>query len=105
MTKKNPWEMPPICLPYLGETRDAPAPVNCLKCGKNQNAATGLTNRHVPKPGDAAICFNCGHIMIYNDELKFREVTIEERTRIKSRKDVQILLDFVAQRKRKSPWS
>jgi hypothetical protein len=29
-------------------------------------------------PGCITICFSCGHVMVFDDNLKFRELTDEE---------------------------
>jgi hypothetical protein len=106
--KKTPWEPPeppPIHLPYVGPTRDAPKPQRCLKCDQFQDAATGFSTQGTPKPEDCAICFRCGHIMIYQDDLSFRNATPKEFREISSQPDVKILRDYIASRNRKSPWS
>ena len=59
-------------------------PHRCLKCGENNDAATGIVDKHArnklkPKPGDVMLCFNCGHVMMFADDLSFRELTDEER--------------------------
>jgi hypothetical protein len=36
------------------------------------DAATDPTGEAAPSPGDASICLYCGHIMIYTDQLTFR---------------------------------
>lgn len=60
-------------------------PHRCLKCGENNDAATGVVDKQArntlkPKPGDVMICFVCGHVMMFANDLSFRELTAEERT-------------------------
>lgn len=88
MNKKSPWawEPPPICLPdrsnetahFVGPTRDAPVLVRCTNCGRVNDAVTGVSTSARPKPGNAAICFRCRHIMIYRDDLSLRDATPAE---------------------------
>ena len=56
----------------------------CLKCGLSNDAATGIVDKHArntlkPKPGDVMLCFNCNHLMMFADDLSFRELTAEEK--------------------------
>jgi hypothetical protein len=48
------------------------ASLKCLDCGKDVDAATDPAGGAIPGPGDATICLYCGHIMIYTDQLTFR---------------------------------
>jgi hypothetical protein len=32
----------------------------------------------MPKPGDISICLYCGHLMAFDEALKFRELSSEE---------------------------
>ena len=107
MSKKpSPWagEPPPILLPdrsreILGETRDAPRSDNaCLKCGRVMPAVTGVGNNAAPDPGDAAICFDCGHIMVYADDLSFREATRGEIKALKGDAIVRAIVEFARRR-------
>jgi hypothetical protein len=58
-------------------------PHRCLKCGENNDVATGVVNKQArntlkPKPGDVMLCFTCAHVMMFADDLSFRELTPEE---------------------------
>jgi hypothetical protein len=50
----------------------------CLNCGKVMDAAAHPTADHRPKPGAVAVCGYCGHVMMFDDQLKFRELTDDE---------------------------
>jgi hypothetical protein len=61
----------------MGETEVVPS-CACLGCGKVHDRATGLNDSHDAAPGDITICIKCGHVMAYDDDMKFRELTDEE---------------------------
>jgi hypothetical protein len=44
----------------------------CLACGKKLDAATSMTDDAYPKPGDATICLDCGHLMVFAGDLTLR---------------------------------
>ena len=51
----------------------------CIECGYVMDAAThSLRSKVAPKPGDLALCLNCGHAMIFDDNMRHREITPEE---------------------------
>ena len=56
-------------------TRLAPEP--CLSCGALLDAASNLEDRK-PKPGSVSFCLYCKHIAAYDNQLKLRELTIDE---------------------------
>jgi DNA-directed RNA polymerase subunit RPC12/RpoP len=47
----------------------------CLNCGKSIDAATRTLDMDDdrPSPGDVAICFYCGHLMVFADDMSVRE--------------------------------
>lgn len=51
--------------------------VACPWCGVEHDAYTGITG-DTPQPGDAAICFDCAGIAVYEDGLRQRRPTEEE---------------------------
>lgn len=55
---------------------------SCINCGKFNDAATAVGNDAKPKPCDVALCYYCGHIMAYGDDLKLRELTGAEMIQI-----------------------
>jgi hypothetical protein len=59
------------------KTIDTPAD-KCSSCGYRFNATTDLTGDAVPRPGDYSICIKCGHLMVFNDDLRLREPTDAE---------------------------
>ena len=57
---------------------------NCLNCGASNDAASGVVDKHArntlkPKPGDVTLCLYCGHVMMFDKNLSFRELTKEEQ--------------------------
>lgn len=50
----------------------------CLSCGKALNSAITIDGESAPIPGDIAICLDCGHIMVFDENLAARELTDEE---------------------------
>jgi hypothetical protein len=50
----------------------------CLNCKKVLDSATGLDSDETPSPGDLTVCLTCGHLMVFNEKLKFRELSDEE---------------------------
>jgi DNA-directed RNA polymerase subunit RPC12/RpoP len=51
--------------------------VACLDCGKTIDAAARTVDKDDdrPSPGDVAICFYCGHLMVFADDMSVREPT------------------------------
>jgi hypothetical protein len=48
----------------------------CLACGEALDSATNFfEGKQTPEPGDKTICIKCGHVMAFDDGLKFRELT------------------------------
>jgi transcription elongation factor Elf1 len=57
------------------ETKTSKSKANlCLNCGKECDSATSIDHKNRPKPGNVAICLDCGHVMIYTKKLQFREL-------------------------------
>jgi hypothetical protein len=46
----------------------------CLGCGAVQSATTSLDGQR-PSPGDFTVCLECGHLMVFADDLTVRELT------------------------------
>jgi hypothetical protein len=54
-------------------------PSACLDCGTVLDGATITDSEDVaPHPGAISICFYCGHIQAFGDDLRFRPLTDEE---------------------------
>jgi hypothetical protein len=105
--KPSPWTPLPIAVSdrsgeRIGLTSDAPpGATRCLNCGRVNDAVTGVDQRHKPRPGDAAVCFECRHVMMYVDGahgLEFRHATPEESDAV-----IEQLWPG-APRPRRSPW-
>lgn len=54
----------------------------CLACGKKLDASTSTEGDHKPSPGDATVCLECAHLMMYADDMTLRELTDEEMIEI-----------------------
>ncbi len=46
----------------------------CLNCGYKLDAATEVGGDGSPESGDATICIQCSHLMIFDEDLKLREL-------------------------------
>ena len=57
----------------VGDTAHRLLPVKCLACGYEADAASCVGSDDRPAPGDATLCLNCGHLMIFDGSLRFRE--------------------------------
>lgn len=62
---------------------------NCLQCGEILDAVTPVNNdTDVPNSGDISICYSCGHVMIFTDDirvvrkLEYDDLTVKEKERI-----------------------
>ena len=58
---------------------------SCLECGKRLYGAAAVvasvdkrTRKVMPKPGDINICWFCGHIMAFDENLQMRPLTERE---------------------------
>lgn len=60
--------------------------LRCLGCGKQHHLHAQVMRSGdtpaMPTPGDCAVCFSCGYIMIYTPDIEFREPTPEEMAQI-----------------------
>ena len=65
---------------------DTPAP--CLGCGKVLDAAAFVKHAQTPEPGDISVCFYCGHIAAFANDLTFRELTDTEMHAVAGDADV-----------------
>jgi hypothetical protein len=73
---------------FIGESIELP-PSNCIGCGKLVDAATPVDIKTVtPAPGDITICFYCGHIMVYADDLSLRNPTDVEMFELAGNKTI-----------------
>lgn len=60
----------------------------CPSCGYESDAATALSGDHQPSPGDITICFMCGHVMAFADDMSFRDLTTEEARFVAGNKEI-----------------
>lgn len=55
----------------------------CLKCNYKMDAADDLDKqKKEPESGDVSICINCAHVMIFDDNLNFRELEASEEEEV-----------------------
>lgn len=50
----------------------------CPKCKTVLNACTGVTVDEKPSPGDITICYYCGAILKFSDDMTFIEFTKDD---------------------------
>lgn len=50
---------------------------NCPKCNKFLDAVTAEDGVKSPIPGDLSICFYCGEILVFNDNMELEKVSQE----------------------------
>jgi hypothetical protein len=58
----------------LGQDRHI-TPSACTNCGEILDGATSVGCDGGPDPGDLTICIICGHLMVFDDNLKLRDPT------------------------------
>lgn len=63
----------------------------CTACGKVMDAASCVSGDYKPDPEDITICIYCGHIMGFTNEMKLRELSLEEWQEIKQDPKIQHL--------------
>jgi hypothetical protein len=71
----------------------------CLQCRESVEETTLMSEGAdcVPAPGDYAVCWRCGHVMAFGEDLKLREMTAEELgAAISTPEIVAILAEFRA---------
>lgn len=54
-----------------------PLVLSCRICEETLNAWTPVGSGHLPTPGDAAMCINCGAVSVF-DGTRLREPTMDE---------------------------
>ncbi|MCK1670354.1 hypothetical protein [Bradyrhizobium sp. 150] len=65
----------------IGKSVQLKAKPQCRDCGELLDGATGVgANR--PRPGNVSVCFYCGHISVFADDLSLREPNGEEMREI-----------------------
>jgi hypothetical protein len=76
----------------------------CLNCGHPLDRATSATGDHTAKPGDVTLCIRCSHIMIFTDEMGFRDPTEKELADIAADADVMRAAAALARMRREMPY-
>jgi hypothetical protein len=57
----------------------------CPECGHILDAANCVSDGRppaAPEPGDFTVCLNCGHLLVFDDNLGTREPNVEEAREI-----------------------
>ena len=55
----------------------------CPHCGKKLDAVTEVHNEEVkPSKGDITICIGCFNPLIFDDDIKLRKMTADDKTNI-----------------------
>jgi hypothetical protein len=63
---------------FAGKSRRVPLS-SCIGCGRRVDASTPIDHASAkPDPGDITVCFYCGHIMAYAEDLSLRNLTDAE---------------------------
>lgn len=62
----------------MSRTTDLPQLTKCPHCAYGAECATGVRTDATPKPGSINLCFGCGELSLFDDELKLRMPTVTE---------------------------
>lgn len=63
---------------FLGEGLETPE-AECPNCGSVHDMASVVDQQKAtPKPGDASICIMCGHLSVFDEHLRLRQMTDKE---------------------------
>ena len=73
-------------LKFDTDTRVPSSP--CCECGKMLDGAAGPCK---PSPGDVSLCFECGSLNVFDDDLKLRRPTDEEMLFVAANSEIQEL--------------
>lgn len=66
-------------IPGYTTTDFSDRPNECRECGRKNNAVTSVEpGQIVPEPGSVSVCFGCGAITLFDENLKLRPPTAEE---------------------------
>ena len=75
---------------------------HCTACGKRVDAASCLREDDAyPEPGDATVCLECGHLMIFTDGLGLRDPNAAEAHDLAGNKQ---LLEIQKMREAYAKW-
>jgi len=64
----------------------------CVECGKVNNSATATCYGSKPEKDCLSICWYCGHVAIFNQDLTLREPTTDECLEIHQSAEVRYIL-------------
>jgi hypothetical protein len=76
----------------------------CLNCGHPLDRATHVDGARRAKPGDVTLCIRCSHIMIFTEDMSFRNPTDEELTEIAADADVMRAAVALARMREEMPY-
>lgn len=62
---------------------------SCLGCGHHMDMAAQVAGDEKPRPGDVTLCIRCGHVMIFDADLSFRNMNEAEQREIEQDPQVQ----------------
>ena len=62
------------------ERRYAATP--CLNCGKDLDACEQINGDGGPRPGNITVCLYCGHVMVFDEKMKFRDLNDAEMVEV-----------------------
>jgi hypothetical protein len=86
----------------MTSTTDVPES-RCPSCGKLCDAATAVEKDNKPSPGDFSVCLDCGHVMIFDHDLRLRELRGEEFHTIAGDKELLLAQQFAALYRKSKP--
>ena len=69
--------------------------ITCLACGANLNAYMSVNGAGAPSPNDWNICFQCGHIMAFDENGGVRDLNSDEQVEAGKNtllKDVMVMI-------------
>ena len=64
----------------------------CCNCGKKLDAHTPVEGKDKPVEGDFSLCFYCGHIFYFDENLALQSATIKQFRKLPFRAYKQLLL-------------
>lgn len=79
------------------------AECKCLNCGKRLKLASSITTDARPDPGDATVCLDCGHVMVFADDLSVREPTDAEVIELAGDADLLATQEMLAALRKEHP--
>jgi hypothetical protein len=88
-------------------TSEVPANL-CLGCGHMCDLASQITDSGAvkearPTPGAITICIRCGHVMAFDEALRFRELSRAERHRVERDPMITTTRNVIAEHRSQTP--